>query len=59
MICITIAVVARSPPNYAAARKSLGVEPGPVVTVNFTNLSLYSKVGFLPCHGNEHLLTSS
>jgi hypothetical protein len=46
MICITIAVMAHSPPNYAAAKKSLGVEPGPVVTVNFTNLSLYSKVAF-------------
>lgn len=37
-------VIAHSPPNYAAAFKSLGVEKGPVVTQTFTHLPLYSKV---------------
>ncbi|KAF8678538.1 hypothetical protein AX14_004692, partial [Amanita brunnescens Koide BX004] len=44
VMSITMAVVSRSPPNYSAARKSLGVSPGPVVTSSFTHLSFYSKV---------------
>ena len=49
VMSITMAVVSRSPPNYSAARKSLGVSPGPVVTSSFTHLSFYSKVIFLYC----------
>ncbi|KAF8677801.1 hypothetical protein AX14_004793 [Amanita brunnescens Koide BX004] len=44
MTCMTMVVVTYSPPNYAAAKMSLGINPGPVVTKNFTNLSLYAKV---------------
>ncbi|KAF8722744.1 hypothetical protein AX14_009563 [Amanita brunnescens Koide BX004] len=44
IMCMTMVVVSRSPPNYSAARKSLGVSPGPVITGSFTNLSFYSKV---------------
>lgn len=46
MTCMTMVVVTYSPPNYAAAKMSLGINPGPVVTKNFTNLSLYAKVTF-------------
>lgn len=47
MTCITLAVVSHTPPNYAAAKLSLGVNPGPVVTESFTNRPLYAKVTFL------------
>ena len=60
-MCITMAVVTRSPPNYFAAKKSLGVSPGPVVAESFTHLSFYSKVIFLytAYDDNEHILTST
>ena len=45
-MCISMAVVARSPPDYIAAGKSLGVSPGPVVTQRFTSLPLDDKVMF-------------
>ena len=44
LIFISMGFVAHSPPNYAAAKQSLGVDPGPVVTQAFVNLPLYSKV---------------
>ena len=45
-MCISMAVVTRSPPDYIAAGKSLGVSPGPVVTQKFTSLPLDDKVMF-------------
>ena len=60
IMCITMAVVSHSPPNYSAAKKSLGVSPGPVVTESFTHLSLYSKVIFhYTLYDNEHILMST
>lgn len=47
MMCISMAVVSRSPPDYIAASKSIGVSPGPVVTQNFTTLPMFNKVTFL------------
>ena len=47
LVSVTMAVVSRSPPNYTAAKMSLGVNSGPVVTESFTSLPLYSKVIFL------------
>lgn len=44
IIFISMGVIAHSPPNYAAALSSLGVEKGPVVTQSFTHLPLYSKI---------------
>ncbi|KAF8631468.1 hypothetical protein AX15_002382 [Amanita polypyramis BW_CC] len=44
IIFISMGFVAHSPPNYDAAEKSLGVDPGPVITQAFVNLPLYSKV---------------
>lgn len=37
--------VASSPPNFEAAAKSLGVEEGPIKTLKFGNLPLFSQVG--------------
>jgi hypothetical protein len=57
VMCITMAVVPHSPPNYSAAQKSLGVSPGPVVTESFTHLPLSSKVIFLyTVYVNERML---
>jgi hypothetical protein len=39
-------IVSRSPPDYAAASQSLGVNPGPVVTQTFASLPLFDKVIF-------------
>lgn len=36
--------VAHSPPNFAAAEKSLGVKEGPVITTTFGHLPLFSQV---------------
>jgi len=44
IIFITMGVVAHSPPNFDAAQKSLGVDPGPVKTEVFGNLPLFSRV---------------
>ena len=46
-MCITMAVVPHTPPNYSAAKKSLGVSPGPVVTESFTHLPFSAKVIFI------------
>ena len=45
-MCISMAIVSRSQPDYDAASKSLGVSPGPVVTQTFTSLPLFDKVMF-------------
>lgn len=47
IMCIAMAVVPHTPPNYAAAKKSLGISPGPIVTESFSRLSFNSKVIFL------------
>ncbi|KAF8626471.1 hypothetical protein AX15_004862 [Amanita polypyramis BW_CC] len=44
IIFISMGFVAHSPPNYAAAKRSLGVDQGPVVTQKFVNLPLYLKM---------------
>ncbi|KAF8722745.1 hypothetical protein AX14_009564 [Amanita brunnescens Koide BX004] len=44
MMCISMVIVSRSPPDYAAASQSLGVNPGPVVTQTFASLPLFDKV---------------
>ncbi|KAF8635158.1 hypothetical protein AX15_000500 [Amanita polypyramis BW_CC] len=44
IIFISMGFVAHSPPNYIAAKQSLGVDQGPVVTLKFVSLPLYSKI---------------
>jgi len=44
IIFTSMGFVAHSAPNYAAAKTSLGVDPGPVVTTKFGTLPLYSQV---------------
>jgi len=44
IIFTSMGFVSHSLPNYAAAQTSLGVPPGPVVTVKFGTLPLFSKV---------------
>ncbi|KAK2467304.1 hypothetical protein APHAL10511_000539 [Amanita phalloides] len=36
--------IAHSAPNYPAVQRSLGINPGPVITQNFVSLPLYLKV---------------
>lgn len=36
--------VAHSPPNFEAAKKSLGVDPGPVMTQKSASLPLFLQV---------------
>ncbi|KAF9524469.1 transmembrane amino acid transporter protein-domain-containing protein [Crepidotus variabilis] len=44
IIFTSMGFVAHSPPNYAAAKSSLGVDFGPVKTQAITNLPLYQKI---------------
>ncbi|KAF9439890.1 hypothetical protein P691DRAFT_780179, partial [Macrolepiota fuliginosa MF-IS2] len=44
IICTSMGFVAHSPPNFEAARKSLGVEPGPVLTQKSATLPLPLQV---------------
>ncbi|KAF9009481.1 transmembrane amino acid transporter protein-domain-containing protein [Cyathus striatus] len=44
IIFLSMGFVAHSPPNFAAAQSSLGVQPGPVVTSKFGHLPLFSQV---------------
>ncbi|KAF8803159.1 amino acid transporter-like protein [Phlegmacium glaucopus] len=44
IIFVSMGFIAHSTPNFAAAQKSLGVSPGPVVTKAFTKLPLFTKV---------------
>ncbi|KAF8071821.1 hypothetical protein FPV67DRAFT_1667278 [Lyophyllum atratum] len=44
IIFISMGVVAHSPPNFEAAKKSLNVDPGPVVTAAFVKLPLFNKI---------------
>ncbi|KAF8967257.1 transmembrane amino acid transporter protein-domain-containing protein [Flammula alnicola] len=44
IIFTSMGFVAHSAPNFAAAKTSLGVDPGPVVTLTFTHLPLFTKV---------------
>ncbi|GLB40303.1 putative amino acid transporter [Lyophyllum shimeji] len=44
IIFISMGVVAHSPPNFESAKKSLGVDPGPVVTSAFVKLPLFQKI---------------
>ncbi|KAK2464848.1 hypothetical protein APHAL10511_003147 [Amanita phalloides] len=44
IIFISMGFVAHSPPNFAAANQSLGVDQGPVVSETFVSLPLYSKI---------------
>ena len=46
IMCISMAAVTRSPPDYIAAQKSFGVNPGPVVTQSFTSLPIFDEVMF-------------
>jgi len=44
IIFTSMGFVAHSPPNFAAAQSSLGVPPGPIVTVLFANVPLFNQV---------------
>ncbi|KIL60799.1 hypothetical protein M378DRAFT_83314 [Amanita muscaria Koide BX008] len=44
IIFISMGFVAHSPPNFAAAASSLGVEAGPVVTAKYVSLPLYNQI---------------
>lgn len=44
IIFISMGFVAHSPPNFAAAKASFGLDPGPIHTFKFVSLPLFSKV---------------
>ncbi|PPR06113.1 hypothetical protein CVT24_004213 [Panaeolus cyanescens] len=44
LIFMSMGFISHSPPNFAAAQSSLGVEPGPVTTQAFGKLELFQKV---------------
>lgn len=44
IIFVSMGFIAHSTPNFEAAQKSLGVSPGPIKTVAFTTLPLFTKV---------------
>jgi len=44
IIFTSMGFVAHSAPNFAAAKTSLGVDPGPVVTTEFATLPLFKQV---------------
>jgi hypothetical protein len=44
IIFTSMGFVAHSPPNFAAAKSSLGVSQGPIVTELFARLPLFSQV---------------
>ncbi|KAF8905255.1 transmembrane amino acid transporter protein-domain-containing protein [Gymnopilus junonius] len=44
IIFTSMGFVAHSPPNFAAAKTSLGVDQGPVITAKFTSQPLFDKV---------------
>uniref|UniRef100_A0A0W0FFB4 Amino acid transporter transmembrane domain-containing protein n=1 Tax=Moniliophthora roreri TaxID=221103 RepID=A0A0W0FFB4_MONRR len=44
IIFTSMGFVAHSPPNFASAQASFGVEPGPVMTSAFVSLPLFAKV---------------
>jgi len=44
VIFTSMGFVAHSAPNFAAAKTSLGVDPGPVVTTKFATLPLFKQV---------------
>jgi hypothetical protein len=44
VIFTSMGFIARSPPNYAAAKASYGIDPSAIVTHTFVSAPLYSKV---------------
>jgi len=44
IIFTSMAFVAHSPPNFAAAKSAFDLDPGPIVTAKFTSLPLFLKV---------------
>jgi amino acid permease len=44
IIFTSMAFVAHSPPNFAAAKSAFGIDQGPIVTAKFTSLPLFLKV---------------